>query len=62
MEKTYFVAIADGDFYLENNGTVGKLRIDRLKELAGGNTFACRMEELKALMDELAAREAGNLA
>ena len=48
-ENTYFVAIADGEFYLQNDGQAGIPRIERLKNLASNNVFACTICELEKL-------------
>jgi len=55
LEKTYFIAIADGDFYQQTNGEVNKLRIDRLKQEANNNkgVHACDINELESLMIEI---------
>lgn len=53
-DDTYFIAIGDGNFYLNQNGHVDISRINRLKKLANNkNVFACRMEELQPLMEKL---------
>jgi len=52
--NTFFIAIADGDFYQGNNGKAGVLRIDKLKELADEpNIAACVIDDLENLMKKI---------
>lgn len=52
LSDTYFLAIADGDFYLRNNGQVGITRIANLKREANSSkgVYACDIDELEDLM------------
>lgn len=55
LPNTFFVAIADGEFYGYKNGKANVLRIKRLKELANDrNVFACTINELEGLMKKIA--------
>ena len=55
LQNTYFVAIADGEFYQKLDGKAKTTRIQRLKDLANkSKVFACEITELEALMKNLA--------
>lgn len=53
LSRTIFVAIADGDYYLNRNGRAGTTRIEHLKSLCTNKVVACRMENLKQKLDML---------
>lgn len=49
LANTYFLAIADGDYYKMKDSTAGVPKIDRLKRLANQrNVFALSIGELEA--------------
>ena len=50
LKNTYFIAIADGDFYLQNDRQAGMRRIEWLKNQASNSVFACTICELEELM------------
>ena len=53
-KKTFFIAIADGEFYQNANGQTNILRIEKLKELADEPSLhACTLNELEALMKKI---------
>lgn len=52
LKNTYFVAIADGDYYLGQNGQANTTKIDRLKNLCTNIVFACQIKDLESLMKE----------
>lgn len=53
--KTFFIAIADGDFYQGENGQAGILRIEKLQDLADKPYIAaCTINELESVMKTLA--------
>ncbi len=51
LRKTIFVAMADGDYYLTENGRAGMSRIENLESLCTNKIIACRMENLKQKLD-----------
>ncbi len=54
LRETFFIAIADGDYYLTENGQAGTRRIDRLEQLASSDkVHACTIDELEGLMKRL---------
>ena len=58
LKKVHFVAIADGDFYQQEDPQAGKLKIDRLKSLAfSKQVHACTIDELETLMNKLTRSE-----
>ena len=51
LQNTYFVAIADGEFYRRKNGQANMIRLERLKQLAGGGkVYACDINGLEDIM------------
>ncbi len=54
LQKTFFLAIADGNFYQQLNGKANTSRIDRLRAMSNNNNvFACTINEVEALMTKL---------
>ncbi len=51
LPATYFVAIADGEYYGTKNGHVDKTRMENLQSHCTANVFACRINELQNVMD-----------
>ena len=55
--NTFFVAIADGNFYQNRNGQARMSRIDRLRNLVTGRAVhACTINDLEALMVRISER------
>lgn len=51
MPNTYFIAIADGEFYDKQNGVAHSTRLEKLKSDANKQTvFACTIAELEELL------------
>ena len=44
LSKTIFIAIADGDYYMTENGKAGTTKIEHLASLCTRKVIACRME------------------
>ena len=54
IKDSYFLAIADGDYYSTNNGRARTTKIERLKQIANGkNVFAMTSDELPKFLDGL---------
>lgn len=54
LTNTFFIAIADGEYYDQINGRANTKRIDRLKEIANKTkVFACNICELEELMKRI---------
>ncbi len=54
LPNTYFLAIADGDYYKTNDSTAGVSKLNRLKRLANKrNVFAISMVELEAWLKNI---------
>ena len=55
LSDIFFIAIADGVFYLNQNGQAGISRMEKLKELSNKKTtHACAIGDLEELMKKLA--------
>lgn len=46
LPKTIFIAIADGDYYMSENGRAGTTKMEHLASLCTLKVMACRMENL----------------
>ena len=53
IPQTVFIAIADGDYYSNQNGKAGTTKMEHLKSLCTKKTGACRMEGLIDCLNSL---------